>query len=970
MRRTLILALAIAGLLAGVFLSTFAFSRHNVKGQGFLTSLSDFVFMIDSYVRATFDVKSRPPREQDIESAVERLRPTAHNEVKWRVVWWFGQWGEVAAPRLAQEFERADERRKGWLARSLGETRSPQAVAPLRGYLDGWRGPERPRSRREVSDALARIGTDEAVKVLIGFHRRACRDCDEVLQAIATVRTPTSTNYVLEAFNRKSPRAPAHDYTWALARTRDERGARALAQLLRHPEYYTRVSARSAAHQEMGREALEPFLDALLAGPDDYVRYDALDVLSRVAGREPHARLIAALAPLLDHSTFSHRAYEILARMRAPEVIAALKQDAASIDPDLIALLGAAAKPIIEERLESPDPRVRANTVWLLRRLYLPHEKEVLVWARRFHYKDPDIHWARPLVEARLLDPDARVRRAAEENLRRLDRAMLLASFAESTPERFGRGAWYNAAPPHRDGFNTVFHVLTGVHVAGLVMSFVLGLRFLFNGLRIFEPYRFNLFIQFLLAEGFVGDFFFLPDHGPYYLAATAVHLLLLTGFLSKESERLPNQPRNRFERLGGASLWVVAPLVLYLGTPLLAEGLRLTLRSFPDVWPHLVVLALLSALMFEQAIWSSDLFRRPAWFERILGFVLSVAVLALPIQALLRLNAAREAAEDADGAALALFLLLPLAWTLLLHAWHARIHETVFLSRRIAAPPGDCMHVTVDGRTVTVLFLPRTPRKSKLIQNLLKIVLIGGVGLAAAVVAGRDGKVDSMLLALIGGFAGAAMAGLLIQVFRRRILLQIRDRFVRTADTTFGGVGHAAPWQRRPMFRASARAWLFRRRFDRMSNPEQPLDPAEWKWVAGVLAGGDGAEASAHALSPHAVRLSARPRAGSPGDANLLAVELQIENRSDAPLMVGALEPPRGGSAWRAEVDGDAADLFLAREERERLIAPGGAVVCRGRIFPGKTLSGKEKVLVRLGCGEIHSEPFWYALSARGSHA
>lgn len=258
----------------------------------------------------------------------------------------------------------------------------------------------------------------------------------------------------------------------------------------------------------MGGEALEPFLDAFLDGPDDYVRYDALDVLSSVVDREPHARLNAVLMPLLDHEIFSDRAFDTLARMRAPELLAAL-QDAESLDPDRIALFGATAKPFIEERFASPDPDVRADAIWLLRRLYLPRAEEVMVWAHRFHYQDPDIRWARALIETGLNDPDAKVRRVAEENLPRLDRAILLASFAETMPEGFGNGAWYNAGPPHDDGFDILFQILTVIHYIGLALSLVLGLQLLFNGLRIFEPYRFNLFIQFLLAEGFVGDFFF-----------------------------------------------------------------------------------------------------------------------------------------------------------------------------------------------------------------------------------------------------------------------------------------------------------------------------------------------------------------------------------------------------------------------------------------------------------------------------
>jgi HEAT repeat protein len=126
---------AVASLCLTVFVLTFAFSKYWVTKQGFVTSLLDFTFMIDSYTRMAFELTPPLPTERDIESAIERLRPTAHREVKHRVVWWFGQWGEAAVRQLTPAFESADERRKEWLARALGETRSPQAVAPLVRYL-------------------------------------------------------------------------------------------------------------------------------------------------------------------------------------------------------------------------------------------------------------------------------------------------------------------------------------------------------------------------------------------------------------------------------------------------------------------------------------------------------------------------------------------------------------------------------------------------------------------------------------------------------------------------------------------------------------------------------------------------------------------------------------------------------------------------------------------------------------------
>jgi hypothetical protein len=277
-------------------------------------------------------------------------------------------------------------------------------------------------------------------------------------------------------------------------------------------------------------------------------------------------------------------------------------------------------------------------------------------------------------------------------------------------------------------------------------------------------------------------------------------------------------------------------------------------------------------------------------------------------------------------------------------------------------------MQAHVDGKTVSVLFLPPPAQKYRLIGGVCKALVIGGVGLAAAFVAGGAGKADAMVLALISGFAGSAMAGLLLQWFRRRVLFQVRDRYARTAETTFGGVGRrSAPWQRHPLFPTHAIKLLSQRRFGTEDTSLQLLSRTELRWLNDVLAGGNGGGRSIQAVRPNALRLSAQPPARLPENVGFLAVEMQFENRSHAPVLVGAVEDLQAGRTWHATIDGHPAELFLSRTERERLVAPGRTVVCRGKIFPGKTVSAKEEVLVELSCGEIRGEPFWYPLVAGG---
>ena len=103
MRRLLLLALGLVLLIAGTFLVSFTVSRYRVSDQGYFTSLGDFVFMLDTYRRQSFEL---PPPAFDADrygALMGRFRPHTHNEVERRAVWRLERWGESAAPLLVAE---------------------------------------------------------------------------------------------------------------------------------------------------------------------------------------------------------------------------------------------------------------------------------------------------------------------------------------------------------------------------------------------------------------------------------------------------------------------------------------------------------------------------------------------------------------------------------------------------------------------------------------------------------------------------------------------------------------------------------------------------------------------------------------------------------------------------------------------------------------------------------------------------
>ena len=156
---------------------------------------------------------------------------------------------------------------------------------------------------------------------------------------------------------------------------------------------------------------------------------------------------------------------------------------------------------------------------------------------------------------------------------------------------------------------------------------------------KVIEPYRFDLFAAFLLLEGFAGDFLLLEfGRDPWLLiqAATGCHLALLAGVVLQPRELLPGELAGRFERLMGASMWLLMPLLLVFTTPVLAEALRYAFHSAAWSLTLLALSALVTVLVLEQWALRWSLLPRRAASERRLAALIWVVLTVLLVIAML----------------------------------------------------------------------------------------------------------------------------------------------------------------------------------------------------------------------------------------------------------------------------------------------------------------------------------------------
>jgi uncharacterized integral membrane protein len=880
MRRTLIAAAAALLILSSALAAVFVFSEFRSRSQRPLhEAFSDFVFVLDTGMRQVFGFRFPALDDSAYEAAMGHARRGAHRFVDDGIVLRLEHWGEPVLPLLAGELERAeaaaaarDYARIYTAVQAIGEIGGPQAAAILAEWLSAEDQLARLTDPRRgggllarVVSTLGRVRDPRATELLIEIERGYSSPAGGLtLNAIGRSRTPNAAAFLLERYAAASSEAEIDALIWPLAFTHNAQAGTILAELRLHSSERLRHSAMSAVNQERGPHLLVPYLALLDAPAGDQIHAEALRVIAHPANRgDPRA--LAAAARRIEHPYLGRQARSVLLALLDESSIPAYREVLAVLEPaDMVSALrhlGPAALPFAQALIDSPARTSQRATV--IRHIAIQKVLE-----------------GRPLLSRLVADPDPEIHEAARWSLARLDKMALLHDFLGYLPKDIAATAWREiqggededavlAHHSYGSGFEAVWRVFVVVHVAGTVFAAGLGLLLVFNAIRVFQPYRFNLFIQFLLAEGFVGDFF-LMDFGPRpdltYLAATAAHLLLAIGMLCKERERLPGAARNRFERLGGASLWLLVPLLLCVGAPPLAQALRSAFGGFHYFAAFFALTVVLGLLVLEQAVVSLSLFFRSARAERVLVLLLSAAVCALVAGALLHSAELRESAGERDARALAYLLLAPLAWMLMLHAGSLGLLGKGAPVRALAPAPTRRMRVIQDGETVTVWFAARrSPMATAMVLagKWSFVLVVAGV---AGYYAGRAGGLPAIIVALIAALAGAVLAGLLLQALGACVLVQIRNGYARCADTALGGVFRRAPWSRRIAFPAGVRRWLARHRGD--DSGKEPLEPAEWAWLEEGIAAGQ--------TEPSTTTGEALPRAtAGSGQSSVSAVRL-----------------------------------------------------------------------------------------------
>ena len=478
-------------------------------------------------------------------------------------------------------------------------------------------------------------------------------------------------------------------------------------------------------------------------------------------------------------------------------------------------------------------------------------------------------------------------------------------------------------------------------------MGAILGLLLLTGAIREFEPYRFHIVLQFLLLEGFVGDFFFMDtargDPWTVYLLATGCHLLLLMGSLMKGRDRLPGQAQNRFERLGGFSLWILVPLILWFGTPIIARSLREVLPQLTVMLGAVAGLAVLAALLFEQWLIPWHLWRPGERFRGAVRAVTGVGVALLPIWAMAVRTRTLWQQQDGGAAAWCFILTLPLIWMV--------VHSVLNFKARSAAVVGASIDDTPSRRlrlvhereqqTVEIDFRWRHRWKWITVQGLFLVVPAA----AAAVAAGRGGDAPAMVLALTSALFGPAVTGLFWDALSHRMLIQVRNGYCRCGIPILGGVFRGGRWHRRlaiaPHLRNRLSYNLNKKAADR------PFNAAEQSWLNRLIdSDGQPSREDWDVANSLKLKISGQPQSVA-GDC--IRLPLSVTNAHPDPFSLADLESSGSPFAWQAKVNGQTADVYFGNLDRERSIASGQTARLTPRLYLPTGMAANEKLAVVL---------------------
>jgi HEAT repeat protein len=791
--RRFVLALATVGLIVAiVFLAFFSASGYRQDNQSYTHSLSDFVFLNGYYLSRFVGLGPPPLTKRRYERTMSHANKSAHHEVDEVVFRSLERWGSAIEPYLLQEIEAwRSEGRVLAAAVVLAKLKNPAAIAAFQraGAMgDRW-------LEVQILEELHELGPGAAPAMIEAFHEAGRRKLPipyNLLEAIG--RSGGGVDFLLERLALASTEDEILELQWCLAYTDDSRAARALLELMHHPNLRIRRRSRDAISQAMGVAAVEPAIDFLERETDDYLRSWIIQSILADSRASESRRVVDYLAPLVEHPVLSWEANYALARIATDDALAMLRKRArrkpvrwaiSNLDYS-----GAAGLRLLEDYTRHEDPNIRREA---LRKL------EEFQW-----------HETAPIFRAALSDPDPRNRSEAERMLFETDVLVLGESLRSWLADVSGEAMGGQIRPPRWDSTRTALGAIRVLHWIGLGVSVVVGILLLIGSLRAFEPYKFALVLQFLLVAGVVGDFFLMSDPMTYR-TATAARLILLLGLLFLRDDPLPGETRGRVERLAVRSLWILAPTLLLFGVPALAEALRLALQDFGFTKWVLLLLFALTVLLLEEAVLPWYLFARGSRFERAVTLALSMGVVAIFVVALWR------DPSRGDREALNALLTLPLVVAVLFHVRSSRLLSSFVRPPGLPPAPGRFRAVR-DRESVIVKVKPR--RSFRGIPQLV----IGAILLWFLVVELEVARGGAAALALLIGVAifGTVLGGLLLTVLRPNYTIQIRDGAARSATSFFGGVIGRARWYRRlrlPSFVG-----------------EMNLNPSEKKWLARAL--------------------------------------------------------------------------------------------------------------------------------------
>ncbi len=350
------------------------------------------------------------------------------------------------------------------------------------------------------------------------------------------------------------------------------------------------------------------------------------------------------------------------------------------------------------------------------------------------------------------------------------------------------------------------------------------------------------------------------------------------------------------------------------------------------NLLPFVILLGITSCLVIEQWALPWRLMPRAARLERIISSVLSVTLLAIIAKPVLGYAKQQLSYGNPDQAVFSVLLLLPLLWLLILHIYQVGLFRRGEYFK-LPSPPHKQLALIQDGERIALRL--RSQRKAGRI--VLQLAWVCSAGLLAAALAGHSGNAPGMVLAFLVAPVGAAVAGLALEVFRPKVIVQIRQGYLRLATCILGGALVGGNWSRHAPVKLLSdnldmgkknRIWLAE--LQRISAGQDKLEEAELPQLdlKGELSWRNENDAAAG-----------------------LDLKLTMTNRGKRAISPADYDRHAGQLAWQATVGGQRGDVCFRRRDRESSIPAGVSRTIHVRIFPDDDSTRIEAGMLNLTC-------------------